>query len=298
MDSFTHDRSGGTNNSVQDINHEAGQELFNSHSERSLGSGKGLLIKGKGSDSDMLPPLAPDAKRLRPMTPGDFTQENAAQSIMEANQLVDSSISYGPLPSQCNEVEDASTESDELPAEGNETESTDITRDFIHSVEGQDKSSSSNDCSVEFLASKGNTVDSGGNVNKEHLDSTGSGKACSCSFCLKAAHMWTDLTFQDTRGRLTELQRSKKRTKDYIAKVTQDPSNTSKSSKLEIDLLQQWTTLFQHTHDALVQEISHTQSNLEAQSKMMENCKKELERSAVFPPRGPWSQPDDSNNHT
>ncbi|KAJ6843455.1 uncharacterized protein M6B38_296710 [Iris pallida] len=296
MDSLNHDGLGGTNNSVQDVNHEAVQELFSSHSERLLGSGKGLLIKGKGPGSDMLPPLPPHAKRLRPTTPGDFTQGSAVQSIMEANQLVDSNISYGSVPSQCNEVDDASTESDELPAEGNETESTDVTKDFIHSVEGHDKSSSSNDCSVEFLASKGNDDDSGGNLNREHLDSKGLVKACSCSFCLKAAHMWTDLTFQDTRGRLTELQRSKKRTKDYIAKVSQDPSNITKSSKLEIDLLQQWTTLFQHTHDTLVQEISQTQANLEAQSKMMENCKKELERSVVFPPHGPWSQPDDTNN--
>jgi len=59
----------------------------------------------------------------------------------------------------------------------------------------------------------------------------------------------------------SELQKSKKRAADQVAKVSQGFSKLSKSTKLEFDLMQNWKSIFIHTHDALAREIAQTVSH-------------------------------------
>lgn len=89
--------------------------------------------------------------------------------------------------------------------------------------------------------------------------------------------MWMDLTTQDTRGRLTELQKSKKRTCDQIAKIDRESLVQSKSSKVEADLVQNWKQIFTETQDALFQQVNRTKLELKMRSKLKEDCKRELE---------------------
>lgn len=277
---------GGTMTVLEGFSRESSKECVDSNSERLLDEGKGSLSKGKAKIHDMVPPSPPNAKRLfRPPISGEFCADNAVQKtmVLGADQSGQSGLSSGLIPGQFNESEDISTESDEAIEKNYIRGSGDVTNNIIHMVKGQDVHSSTlHHHDADFLPWKENMVDGGGNLTQELLDSIGLGKPCSCSFCLKAAHMWMDLTFQDTRGRLSELQRSKKRAGDQIAKITQDFSRLSKSTKLEVDLMQHSKTIFVHTQDGLAREIAQTRSDLQARSKMMESCKRELEsRSSV-----------------
>ncbi|EHA8589010.1 hypothetical protein COCNU_scaffold007585G000020 [Cocos nucifera] len=102
----------------------------------------------------------------------------------------------------------------------------------------------------------------GSSINGE--GNMGSEKSCTCSFCLKAAYMWTDLHYQDTRGRLAALKKSKRLARslearcyghDYTSKTARD--NSKKSTEIEFELMQCWRSLFLHTENVLVRETAH-----------------------------------------
>ncbi|KAI6692053.1 hypothetical protein NL676_019763 [Syzygium grande] len=44
-------------------------------------------------------------------------------------------------------------------------------------------------------------------------------KSCSCSFCLKAAHMWSDLHYQDIKGRIAAVGKSRKEAGTLVQKT-------------------------------------------------------------------------------
>ncbi|PON55009.1 DNA-directed RNA polymerase subunit beta [Parasponia andersonii] len=86
-------------------------------------------------------------------------------------------------------------------------------------------------------------------------------KACSCSFCLKAAYIWSDLQYQDIKGRIAALKKSQKEAntlvhKSFTEKETDihGQGNPIKLSRLESDLTGQWRSLFCHMEDILVHE--------------------------------------------
>ncbi|KAJ0988389.1 hypothetical protein J5N97_006745 [Dioscorea zingiberensis] len=119
-------------------------------------------------------------------------------------------------------------------------------------------------------------------------DNTGFENTCSCSFCLKAAYMWMDLHYQDARGRLSALKKSRRYAKsldqrfhnlDVIAKLDRD--NPTMSKKLESDLMQHWRSLFVHTEKILALESVQIQSNLLKLKDLKENCKKDLEMASI-----------------
>ncbi|EEF29244.1 hypothetical protein RCOM_0662170 [Ricinus communis] len=74
-------------------------------------------------------------------------------------------------------------------------------------------------------------------------------KACSCSFCLKAAYIWSDLHYQDIKGRISES-----------------------------DLTAQWRSLFHHMEDIFAHECNQLQDGFVALKDLRENCKTDLER--------------------
>ncbi|CAH8357694.1 unnamed protein product [Eruca vesicaria subsp. sativa] len=60
-----------------------------------------------------------------------------------------------------------------------------------------------------FNMSRCSAVDNMGMVN-HGMDGDDELKSCSCSFCLKAAYIWSDLHYQDIKGRLSVLKKSQK----------------------------------------------------------------------------------------
>ncbi|XP_038975871.1 uncharacterized protein LOC103720314 isoform X3 [Phoenix dactylifera] len=126
----------------------------------------------------------------------------------------------------------------------------------------------------------------GSSINDE--GSMGSEKSCACSFCLKAAYMWTDLHYQDTRGRLAALKKSKRLARslearcyghDYTSKTARD--NSKKSTEIEFELMQRWRSLFLHTENVLVRETAHLHSALLRLKELRENCKRNLEVTSM-----------------
>ncbi|KAI3978510.1 hypothetical protein MKX01_015685 [Papaver californicum] len=109
-------------------------------------------------------------------------------------------------------------------------------------------------------------------------------KSCSCSFCLKAAHIWSDLHYQDTKGRISALKKSRKEVRILVEKssIPADfakycQGNSNKSMKLEFELMDRWRSLFLHTEDILVRESTHLQSSLLTLKDLRDSCKADLE---------------------
>uniref|UniRef100_A0A5B6YRB4 Uncharacterized protein n=1 Tax=Davidia involucrata TaxID=16924 RepID=A0A5B6YRB4_DAVIN len=109
-------------------------------------------------------------------------------------------------------------------------------------------------------------------------------KACSCLFCTKAAYIWSDLLYQDIRGRMAALKKIQKEASNLVQNSCRDkgmdkhgPGNSNKFSKLESDLAGQWRLLFLHMEDILVRESSQLEASLLPLKDLRENCKIELE---------------------
>ncbi|XP_057970849.1 uncharacterized protein LOC131159726 [Malania oleifera] len=109
-------------------------------------------------------------------------------------------------------------------------------------------------------------------------------KACSCSFCMKAAFVWSDLHYQDIKGRLTAIKKSQKEASILVHKNNRHKlparnghENSSKPSKLESDLMDQWRLLFLRTEDIFLHEISQLESSFHALKDLRDNCKTDLE---------------------
>ncbi|XVE86754.1 hypothetical protein DITRI_Ditri18aG0059100 [Diplodiscus trichospermus] len=86
-------------------------------------------------------------------------------------------------------------------------------------------------------------------------------KACSCHFCLKAAYIWSDLHYQDIKGRIAVLKKSQKEASILAQKSCKGKQtdihrqgNANKSSKLESGLTSQWRSLFLNMEDIFVHE--------------------------------------------
>ncbi|XP_062149170.1 uncharacterized protein LOC133857832 [Alnus glutinosa] len=109
-------------------------------------------------------------------------------------------------------------------------------------------------------------------------------KGCSCSFCLKAAYIWSDLHYQDIRGRIAVLKKSQKETSLLVEQSckgketnVQDQGNFNKLSKSESDLTGHWRSLFIHMEDILARESNQLQANFVKLKDLRENCKTDLE---------------------
>ncbi|KAM3243628.1 hypothetical protein ACQJBY_055524 [Aegilops geniculata] len=105
-------------------------------------------------------------------------------------------------------------------------------------------------------------------------------KSCTCSFCLKAAYMWTDLHYQDARSRLGALKKSIKFARTLEAKRQGNEFNADRYSKraaeMGFELSQQQRSLFLHTENALVRESAQLHSAVVKLKDLRDNCKKDL----------------------
>ncbi|XP_065859029.1 uncharacterized protein [Euphorbia lathyris] len=111
-------------------------------------------------------------------------------------------------------------------------------------------------------------------------------KACNCSFCIKAAYIWSDLHYQDIRGRLGVLKKSQKQA-SILANKTQSEihtlRNSNNSSDLESNLAAQWQSLFHHMEETFVHESNQLQPGFVALKDLREQCKTDLERTTGMP---------------
>ncbi|URE45620.1 hypothetical protein MUK42_25149 [Musa troglodytarum] len=115
-------------------------------------------------------------------------------------------------------------------------------------------------------------------------------KSCKCSFCLKAAYMWADLHYQDARGRLAALKKSKRLARTLEVRSCSNNHNikaiqqsTKRSSELEFELTQQWRSLFLRTENTLVLETAQLHANFLRLKELREICKRDLEAISMVP---------------
>ncbi|CAH8353685.1 unnamed protein product [Eruca vesicaria subsp. sativa] len=129
------------------------------------------------------------------------------------------------------------------------------------------------------------------NVDKEEgVDDDGLIKSCSCSFCLKAAYIWSDLHYQDIKGRLSALKKSQKVASSLIQRNDKEKTtgfhgfvSSVGSAKLESDLMGQWRSLFLSMGDILAHESNHLQNSFTTMKDLREDCKIDLERATKTP---------------
>ncbi|CAH2043397.1 unnamed protein product [Thlaspi arvense] len=115
-------------------------------------------------------------------------------------------------------------------------------------------------------------------------------KSCSCSFCLKAAYIWSDLHYQDIKGRLSVLKKSQKEASSLIKRNGKEKpvdihgsENSNSSTNAEFDAMGQWTSLFLNMEGILARESSHLDNSFIAMKELRENCKIDLERAMKTP---------------
>ncbi|KAL8199614.1 hypothetical protein R6Q57_013182 [Mikania cordata] len=98
-------------------------------------------------------------------------------------------------------------------------------------------------------------------------------KACSCSFCMKAAYLWSDLLYQDLKGRIAASKKSQKEANILVNRNSRDIArNTEKFSNLESDLTGRWKSLFLHMEDIFVREGNQLDRSLSTLKELIDDC--------------------------
>ncbi|KAJ0242067.1 DNA-directed RNA polymerase subunit beta [Hirschfeldia incana] len=140
-----------------------------------------------------------------------------------------------------------------------------------------------------FNMSRCSAVDNMGMVNRD-MEADDELKSCSCSFCLKAAYIWSDLHYQDIKGRLSVLKKSQKEASSLIRRNGKGrptdvygSENSNHSTNVEFDVMGQWTSLFLNMEGILARESSHLQDSFVTMKELRENCKIDLERATKTP---------------
>ncbi|XP_062221980.1 uncharacterized protein LOC133921210 [Phragmites australis] len=110
-------------------------------------------------------------------------------------------------------------------------------------------------------------------------------KPCACSFYTKAAFMWTDLHYQDSRSRLSVLKKSIKLARSIEAKSRGNECaanavkyNSRRAAEMEYGLSQQQRSLFLYTENVLIRESTQLHSAFVKLKELRENCKTDLEK--------------------
>ncbi|XP_014507359.1 uncharacterized protein LOC106767054 isoform X1 [Vigna radiata var. radiata] len=109
-------------------------------------------------------------------------------------------------------------------------------------------------------------------------------KSCTCSLCSKAAYIWSDLHYQDAKGRLSAIKKSQKEAKLIIQKfsgledtVMHGQHQSEESLNLELSLVHQWKSLFVQMQNMYAQESSQLESSFESLKDLRERCKTDLD---------------------
>lgn len=109
-------------------------------------------------------------------------------------------------------------------------------------------------------------------------------KACSCSFCTKAAYIWLDLHQKDIKARLSALKKSQKdasilaeRSCRIKVNDTHGVESINRASNLESHLMYRWRSLFQHMSDTWEAESNQLEASLLPLNNLRDRCKAEME---------------------
>ncbi|XP_071713793.1 uncharacterized protein [Rutidosis leptorrhynchoides] len=110
-------------------------------------------------------------------------------------------------------------------------------------------------------------------------------KDCSCSFCMKAAYLLSDLHYQDMKGRIAVIKKSQKEASILVRQNSGDGAfgkhgkgNLEKYSNLESDLTGRWKSLFLHMDDIFVREGVQLETNLSTLKELRDNYKTNSEK--------------------
>ncbi|KAM0006713.1 hypothetical protein Hdeb2414_s0165g00820101 [Helianthus debilis subsp. tardiflorus] len=105
-------------------------------------------------------------------------------------------------------------------------------------------------------------------------------KECSCSFCMKAAQLWSDLHYEDIKGRIAAIKKSQKEATILVNRNSRDvASNCGKLSNLESDLTGRWKSLFLHMEDIFVREGTQLETSLSTLKEVIDDCKTDSEKN-------------------
>ncbi|XP_076960471.1 uncharacterized protein LOC143636870 isoform X2 [Bidens hawaiensis] len=135
------------------------------------------------------------------------------------------------------------------------------------------------DCSrfFESQESKCGLEKTGDGFSSECMDMI---KACPCSFCMKAACLWSDLHYQDIKGRIAAIKKSQKEATILVNRNSKDAArNFEKVSNLESDLMGRWKSLFVHMEDIFIREGTQLEASLSTLKEVIYNCKTDTEKN-------------------
>ncbi|KAL0789121.1 hypothetical protein Bca101_005367 [Brassica carinata] len=221
----------------------------------------------------------------------DLVKESTRTSDTNDGSSSDGKISFGDSP--------ADSENFDLKESQGETNAVDTAveltqRECDKDSNVADFSSQTDPVAGEDLTM---TVSSSSNCESDdrcsavdnNMDADDELKSCSCSFCLKAAYIWSDLHYQDIKGRLSVLKKSQKEASSLIrrngkgrATDVYGSENSNNSTNVEFDVMGQWTSLFLNMEGILARESSHLDSFV-TMKELRENCKIDLERATKTP---------------
>ncbi|PHT32016.1 hypothetical protein CQW23_28353 [Capsicum baccatum] len=109
-------------------------------------------------------------------------------------------------------------------------------------------------------------------------------KACSCTFCTKAAYMWLDLHYQDTKGRISAIKKSQREASLLVERSgkgkelqKEGPEKNIEAANLETSLISHWKSLFQHMEQIFQHEADQLEGSLGTLTDLKERCKTELD---------------------
>lgn len=126
-------------------------------------------------------------------------------------------------------------------------------------------------------------------------------KACSCSFCVKAAYIWSDLQYTDVKGRMSALMKSKKEASNLVRMCSVEngmgrsgESSSSRPLKLDMDLMNRCKSLFVFMEDALGKESSQLETEFSSIKDIREQFKMNLETINEIQPDTQQSASNDS----
>ncbi|KAL2925908.1 ATP-dependent 6-phosphofructokinase [Bienertia sinuspersici] len=134
-------------------------------------------------------------------------------------------------------------------------------------------------------------------------------KQCSCSFCTKGmckfvflnfddlefemsltAYIWSDLHYQDVKGRISVLEKSEKGASDLAQKYnvgnemgSHAQENVNDVEQLESDLMNKWRSLFHHMEDIFANEGSQLKDHFLALKDLREDFKMNVETITGMP---------------
>ncbi|KAL8143475.1 hypothetical protein V2J09_016507 [Rumex salicifolius] len=109
-------------------------------------------------------------------------------------------------------------------------------------------------------------------------------KSCSCSFCVKAAYIWSDLQYTDVKGRMSALAKSKKEASNLVRMCSQEKgagkggeSSSTSPIELDKDLMNRCKSLFVFMDDAFDKESNQLEIEFSSIKDIREQFKTNLE---------------------